>query len=220
MMQNLEERITACEQDNARLRRQLSWQNKLWLMGALLIGGSSAVAGIGLKQMVFDSVKAREVVVVDANGTVRARLGGDLPDAILANGRVAKRGSKASGLIIYDEQGIERGGYVTQDTGSNAMLTLDSKHRQSALFVAGPSEGQASALRLWTKDSSIELRSDDNGSRLSVGDKNRVQLQQPAVSLSPESCTEYQKIEKEHPGKQYCQSRFTDSACNACLGNG
>lgn len=216
-MKSLEERVQLCEQEIVRLRKQLGRQNKLWVVCLLLAIGGGAIAGGSLRQEVFDSVKAWEVIVVDSTGTVRARLGGDLPDAVLAHGSVAKRGSKASGLIIYGEQGIERGGYVTQDEGSNAMLTLDSKSRQSALFVAGPGESQASALRLWTKDSSIELRSDQNGSRFSIADQLGVNYQQPEVGLLPENCAEYKKVEQPNLGKQYCKGCFTEHACNACL---
>lgn len=216
-MSTLEERVRLCEHENARLRRQLSWQNRLWLVAALLAAGSTAIAGISVKEALFDSVRTREITVVDAKGIVRARLGGDLPDAVMANGHVAKRGSKAAGLIIYDEEGIERGGYVTMEEGSNAMLTLDSKFRQAALFVAGPGEGQASALRLWTKGSAIEMRADGSGSRLSISDPGGVTTQQPAVQLSPDACIEYKKLEVQYPGKHTCQSRFTDSACHACL---
>lgn len=217
-MKSLEERIHICEQENARLRKQLGRQNGWWLAALLLAAGGGAIASSTMKQVAFESIRAKEVIVVDANGTVRGRLGGDLPDAVMANGHIAKRGSKAAGLMIYDEQGIERGGYVTQDTGSNAMLTLDSKYRQAALFVAGPDEDQASALRLWTKNGSIELRSDDNGSRLSVADKHGVQYQQPVLSLLPDTCVDYKKLEQQYPGKQICQARFTESACKACFG--
>jgi hypothetical protein len=214
---NLEDRVLICERDNAQLRRRLASQNRAWLASLLVVAASGAVAGISLNNAVFDSVKAKEVVVIDAKGIVRARLGGDLPDAVMANGRVARRGSKAAGMIIYDEEGIERGGYVTQDEGSNAMLTLDSKFRQAALFVAGPGETQASAMRLWSQGSAIELRSDANGSRLSVADAGAVTSQHPVVSLRPETCTDYKALEKQHPGKGVCRSRFTESACTACL---
>jgi hypothetical protein len=216
-MIDLEARIEACERDNARLRTQLRRQNRGWMIGALLLAGSGAIAGSSLKDAVFDSVRAKEVVIVDAKGTVRARLSGDVPDAVMANGHVSKRGTKASGLIIYDEQGIERGGYVTTDSESNAMLTLDSKYHMAALFVAGPEEAPASAMRLYTKDSSIEMRSDDNGSRLSIADKNGVTWQQPAVSLSPATCIDYKKIEQKYPGQRVCQGRFTEAACSACF---
>jgi hypothetical protein len=37
---------------------------------------------------------------------------------------------------------------VTEDKGSDAMLTLDSRFHQAALCVAGPGKDQASALQL------------------------------------------------------------------------
>lgn len=216
-MSTLEERVRICELDNARLRRQLTWQNRLWLAGVLVVAASGAIANISLKDALFDSVRTKEITVVDAKGIVRARLGGDLPDAVMANGHVAKRGSRAAGLIIYDEEGGERGGYVTQDEGSNAMLTLDSKYRQSVLLVAGPSEGQASALRLWTNGGSIEMRADEKGSRLSTADQTGVTTQQPVINLTPEACTEQKRLAQQHPGKRVCQARFTDAVCQACL---
>jgi len=217
---SIEQRLLACEQENVRLRKRLNRQNGLWVAGLLLLAGGGAVAGANLKNAIFDSVRAREVVVVDAKGIVRARLGGDLPDAVMAGGHVAKRGSKAGGLIIYDEEGIERGGYVTMDEGSNAMITLDSKHRMAALMVAGPDPSQDSALTLITRDGGIELRSDGNGSRLSVRDKAGLTYQQPAIAaLSPASCINYKELELKYPGQRSCQARFSEAACKACLGD-
>jgi len=217
-LNSIEDRVLACERENARLRKRIARQNNLLVIGLLLIAGGGAIAGTSIKTAIFDTIKAKEVVVVDANGIVRARLGGDLPDAVMAGGRVSKRGTKAAGLIIYDEEGIERGGYATLDTGSNAVLTLDSKYRQAALFVAGPSQEQSSALRLWTQGSAIELRSDSNGSRLSASDKSGLTFQQPSIAtLPPSTCIEYKDLEHKYPGERACQSRFTDAACNACL---
>lgn len=218
-MTDLEKRIQMCELENSFLRKKINRQNKFWSVAFLLALGGGAVASVGLKQETFESVTAKEIVVVDSAGIVRARLGGDLPDGVMANGHVAKRGSKAGGLIIYDEEGIERGGYVTQDQGSNAMLTLDSKYRQLALFVAGPGEkSEASALRLWNKGGSIELRSDASGPRLTIADSKKVKIQQPEVSPSRDICAEYKKAESPGLGRQYCEGRFTEAACNVCLG--
>jgi hypothetical protein len=215
---HLEQRILACERENARLRKKINRQNGLWMLGLLLALGGGAIAGNSIKNAVFDSVKAREVVVVDGKGVIRARLGGDLPDAVMAGGRVSRRGSKAAGVMLYDEEGIERGGYVTQDEGSNVMLTLDSKFRQAALFVAGPDQSQASAMKLWTADSSVELRSDSNGSRLSVADKAGVTHQQPVIApLSAATCAQQKEYERKYPGERVCRSRYTEAACGACL---
>lgn len=216
-LKSFEDRLLACEQENTRLRKRIARQNIVWLSGLLLLAGGAAVASTTIKTAIFDSVRAKEIVVVDAKGIVRARMSGDMPDAVFPGGRVAKRGSKAGGFMIYDEEGIERGGYVTMDEGSNAMLTLDSKTHQSALFVAGPDASQASALRLWAKEGAIEMRSDSSGPRLSVSDKTGVIMQQPSVALSPAACTSYKEIEREHPGARACQGRFTEAACNVCL---
>lgn len=213
MQNGIEERVLACESENAKLRRIVFRQNVLWLIALLLIVGHAII-----KNPTPSFIKAREIAVVDAKGVVRARLSGDLPDGVMAGGRVSKRGSKAAGLIIYDEEGIERGGYVTQDEGSNAMLTLDSKYKQAALFVAGPDQPQTSALKLWTQGGAIELRSDSDGSRISVFDKSGVTFQQPVIAtLSAPTCKAFKELEQEHPGKRICQSRFSDIACKACL---
>jgi hypothetical protein len=217
VMANIEERLLACETENQRLRKSLHRQGVL-LAVATLLAAAGAISAAAAKGSIFGSIRATEVAIVDAKGVVRARLGGDLPDAVALDGRVMKRGSKAAGLIIYDEQGLERGGYVTQDEGSNAMLTLDSKYRQAVLLVAAPDKEQVSALKLWTPESAIELRSDSDGSRLSASDKNMVTVQQPVVSPLPAAtCARYKTLELEHPNEHICQSRFTDPACRACL---
>jgi len=100
------------------------------------------------------------------------------------------------------------------------MLTLDSKYRQAALFVAGPDKNQVSALKLWTQGSAIELRSDSDGSRISASDKSGVTFQQPVIAaLSPSTCQDFKELETKYPHERICQSRFTDSACRACLDN-
>lgn len=218
MTKSIEERLAAVEQENTRLRKRMTRQNAAWLFSVLALAGGVAMAGVAVKDAVFGSIKAREVVVVDGKGTIRARLGGDVPDGVMAGGHVSKRGTKASGLIIYDEEGIERGGYVTADEGSNAMITLDSKHRMAAIMVAGPDQSQTAALSLITRGSVLDLRADDNGSRMTMSDKEGVKFQQPAIAmLAPATCMSYREIEKKEPGKRWCQKRYTDAACQACL---
>jgi len=215
---SIEERLAAVEQENASLRKRIGRQNAAWLFSVLALVGGVAVAGVAVKDAVFGTIKARELVVVDAKGTIRARVGGDLPNAVMAGGRVSDRGTKAAGMIIYDEEGIERGGYITADNGSNAMITLDSKHKMSAIMVAGPDQEQAVALSLITKSGAMEMRGDENGMRLTTSDKGGVKFQQPAIAtLAPDTCKMYQGYKKTEPGNRWCQKRFTDAACNACL---
>ena len=218
MTKSIEERLAAVEQENASLRKRIGRQNAAWLFSVLALVGGVAVAGVAAKDAVFDTIKAKELVVVDAKGTIRARVSGDMPDAVMAGGRVSKRGDKAAGFMLYDSEGIERGGYVTTDEGSNAMVTLDSKYRMTAIMVAGPDDSQAGALSLTTRSGAIEMRADSNGPRLTTTDKDGVKFQQPVIAaLSAESCTSFRDIEKKYPGARVCQKRFTDAACKVCL---
>ena len=75
-----------------------------------------------------DSLRVRELVVVDANGTPRVRIAAPLPDPIML-GKRSKRGDAVSGLLLYDAEGNERGGYVTGDEGRDVALTLDEINR-------------------------------------------------------------------------------------------
>ena len=74
-----------------------------------------------------ESLQVREIVVVDANGTPRVRIAAPLPDPIML-GKRSKRGGDVSGVLLYDAEGNERGGYVT-DEERNVALTLDEINR-------------------------------------------------------------------------------------------
>ncbi len=76
----------------------------------------------------MDSLTVRQVVVLDPSGTPRAVLGAPLPEPIMMGKRFRRRGD-VSGLMLYDSEGNERGGYVTGDSGRGAALTLDEINR-------------------------------------------------------------------------------------------
>lgn len=48
-MHTLEDRIQVCEQESARLRKQISRQNKIWLIALLLATGGGAIASGSVK---------------------------------------------------------------------------------------------------------------------------------------------------------------------------
>ena len=66
---------------------------------------------------VFDSIRARQISIVDENGTVRLLLGEDA--------RATERRGRLSGLMVFDELGNERGGFGTFDDLS-VVLALDA----------------------------------------------------------------------------------------------
>ena len=166
----------------------------------------------------IERLRVRELAVVDAKGVVRARLGGSLPDAVIA-GRRMPRGEQAAGLLLYDDTGQERGGYVTWEPSGNVGLTLDTRREQVALFAADPEAG--CALRLWNGDDSIELRAgDDAGPRWTVAVDGEVLLQEPSVQVSGEACDAYHRALETMTLDEVlriCRQRFSAEACRACL---
>src|SRR6266536_1653407 len=77
-------------------------------------------------------LRVRSLVVTDKSGHERVRLGAPLPDPII-NGVRRKRSGVVSGLIILDEKGNERGGFVTADQSGKAFFGLDSEDQQQVL---------------------------------------------------------------------------------------
>jgi hypothetical protein len=162
------------------------------------------------------SLRVSELVVVDPKGVERVRIGGDLPDATI-NGKRVPRGEKAAGVLLYDATGQERSGYVTWESG-NVGLTLDTRKGQVALFAAGL---EGSALSMWHGKDSIELRSDEDGSRITAVQEGRIVSQQPGtIKMASGTCDDYRGARARVSADQVmrdCQRRFTESACRACL---
>lgn len=104
----------------------------------------AAVIGVVLSWAVPDAfaqtqrtdeiLTVRGLVVVDERGVERVRIGAPLPDPIKEGTRVPRQGVVA-GMLIFDADGDERGGYVTNARG-DAFLTLDAKKGQQAIFIA------------------------------------------------------------------------------------
>lgn len=202
--------------------RRLMWMVRVqWivlavLLSAFIYGFTAARDKSGAETI--DCIRVKELVVIDEKGVERVRIGGELPDAVVA-GKTIPRGEKAAGVLLYDGSGQERGGYVTWEPSGNVGLTLDSRNRQAALFVAGVEGG--SALKLWDGEDLIELRSDDEGSRLTAVKDGQIVVQEPAVDkLSDEACAAYQEALSSYTLEeviQACRQRYSEAACRACL---
>ncbi|MFT3805507.1 hypothetical protein [Arenimonas sp.] len=213
MVTEIAQRLASCETSQRRLRA-------LFVLQTLLLACCIVFIAIGQANASrpAESMRLKELVIVDADGVPRVRISGDVPDAVV-QGRVVPRGDKAAGVILYDDTGQERGGYVTFDASGNVALTLDTRQRQATLFVAGPDTG--SALALWHGKDKIELRSDGEGSRLTTVQAGRVIEQRPEVArIDAEGCGEYRKSLGQFGRDEvlgFCRQRYTDTACNACM---
>ncbi|MDI9257908.1 hypothetical protein [Flavobacterium sedimenticola] len=121
-------------------------------------------------------LKVRGIVIVDSLGIERAILGAHIPEPNFANGhRIAARGKggSISGLMLYDHEGQERGGYVTDDGFGNVFLTLDSKTNQQVLLIAEPQGG--AAFKMWDRgDNSIHLNVTKEASNLEIIEKGKL----------------------------------------------
>ncbi len=106
------------------------------------------------------TLRVRELSVVDEHGVERVLIAAPLPDPMIM-GQRRKRGGVVSGIIIADQTGTERGGYVTADGYANAFLTLDSPGSQTVLLLAEP-DG-STMFRLWNQDkASVSMGVADN----------------------------------------------------------
>lgn len=106
-------------------------------------------------------LRVRQLVVVDEKGTERVRIGAPLPD--ISHGKPFKRDGVMAGVLLYDAEGYERGGYVTSNGYANAMLTLDDQHRQHLLFLTEPTGD--TTLRLFDRaGNKAEMALDADGS--------------------------------------------------------
>jgi hypothetical protein len=190
----------------------------LYLMLGGFGGGKLVLAGE------VDTLRVREVIVVDSNGIERVRLGTRLPDAII-NGERVHRGEQAAGLLLYDDTGQERGGYVTFSPSRTVALTLDTRKRQVALFAADADDG--AVARLNSGSDWVELRTGGDGTRLSVGQSGKLSVQLPPMSAAEiaASCNafkaELDKLPQRPPDKvllEACMQRMPEKVCRECLG--
>ena len=139
-------KIDELQQEIVRLQRG---QKRIWLASATLMATVIAVAGAGW--MGRNTVQAsttdkdgvlhlRGLVIDDAAGHERLRLGAPLPDPMIHGVRMHRQGP-ISGMIIDDANGNERGSFVTDDKHAEAFMSLDAAAEQQVLFLANPDGG-------------------------------------------------------------------------------
>lgn len=149
-----------------------------------ILVGINALVSLGLVIYIINShkleidlsneiLKVKGLVVTDSTGTERVIIGTHLPPAQSFGYRFYRGDhSGVSGVMIYDHEGQERGGYVTDDSYGNAFFTLDSKISQRVLFIAEP-QG-AATLKMWGKNGNeLNLGTSDDGSWLEVSDNGK-----------------------------------------------
>lgn len=223
----LDARLAACERQIRHLRRALGLTTSLLGCAGLLAMTGFAGRGRGATQPpVVDSLQVRQLLVVDDAGTVRARVGGNLPDAVY-QGRRVRRGDQAAGVLLYDKEGLERGGYVTFDRSGVVALTLDNRGQQVAIFGADSTPGAGATARLWRGRDWVEMKVDQAGPHFTAGRDNAVAFMQPAMTDADGQamCTELKgEVAQVKPAPptsavlEACKAHAPDGVCRKCLG--
>jgi hypothetical protein len=127
-------------------------------------------------------LRVRGLAVVDENGTERVRIGAPLPEPLIL-GKRFPRGGDVSGVMLYDDEGNERGGYVTSDGYPNVFFTLDGLGKQHVLFLAEP-QGDT-ALWLWNGENAFRLSVGEDGAGLKISSNGETIFETPKAK--PES---------------------------------
>lgn len=136
---NVARAIADLRRESRRLRRAMVGIVALigLAIGAQWMGHASRLVAADKSSPVLtlpDSIlRVRGLIVVDRRGTERVWIGAPLPDPVLL-GQRSKRGDPVSGILIFDAEGNERGGYVTGDSTRDAALTLDEVGRAAVVL--------------------------------------------------------------------------------------
>jgi hypothetical protein len=154
-MSDLEARFNSLEIRHKRM----VWG--FWMLAAILLAGIVVLrekpAAASAAENPGAILRVKGLVIVDQNGTERVWIGAPLPGQVV-NGKREQRPSRQAGIVLYDDKGIERSGYVTDDKSGNVFLSLDDRNKQEAVFVADAEHG--TSLRLWYEKDSAEIRVD------------------------------------------------------------
>jgi len=213
-MDHLQERLVRCERRN----RWLVTVSVLQFV-ILAVAGCVTTSHGTAPPAPLQSLRVRELVVVDDHGVERVRIGSNLPDPVIRGKRVS-RGDPATGVMLYDRTGQERGGYITFERGNQIALTLDNTDVQSALFVAPPEGG--SALRLWRGKDELTFRADEDGPLITAVENGRVTYQEPPIAAPEKTsmCEELRGAKGKASDAEImaaCRRATTEAACRACL---
>lgn len=89
-----------------------------------------------LDTQVMNTLRVHRLIVVDDNGVDRVLLGAPVPDPVI-NGKTHARRSPASGILLFDRDGQERGGFNTFEDGSVALAIDHQKggHEAAGMYV-------------------------------------------------------------------------------------
>lgn len=176
---SIEKEIAEVKSQNRRLANAVRALGVLWCLTVICtiiqIRGGKAEAAVG---GISDILRTRTLIVVDEHGTERVRIAAPLPEPVIL-GEIKKRDDSIAGILLYDKLGNERGGYITDNSVGNALLTLDSNTGQEVTLVAYPKGGAEFGINDDQKNS-IALSVLEKGPKLQLRLRGKVIFEQPS----------------------------------------
>jgi hypothetical protein len=142
--QEIEQRIRLLERQNKILAGALVSVIGLCFAAALFWFGLAnprpAEAQIPISQT-LDSLRVRQITIVDEKGTERIYIGSPVPDAMTADGKRVKRQKPSTGIVFNNVRGEEMSGWgVFDDESQNLCFDYKGAERL-CLLQAGERAG-------------------------------------------------------------------------------
>lgn len=101
-------------------------------------------------------LEARGLIVRDASGVSRVEIGAPVNGPMVL-GKRGERVAPAAGILLNGPDGNERGGYLTVDTGDEAVLTLDGAGDGSEVFKVVANEEAGASLFVIHQNGSVAM---------------------------------------------------------------
>jgi hypothetical protein len=175
---------------------------------AVLTASSFNASGAEPAAKVTDHITARRIDIVDDKGVVRMILAAPTPDPVVG-GKVYKRAFPVAGMVLFDANGDERGGYGVADIpGSAVVLAVDHTNGDAMGWRVMP-DGSIS----FVMNSRAPVAVDANGKTKAALGQTRAQLTvgaDGAPSLSLNDKDEHPRIRLAITAEGYGALEFLD----------
>jgi len=147
------------------LQKQIT-RLKIALVALLALNGFVLLSAFGKNQSKkqFDEIDAKRINLVEENGKISMVIANKkrLPDAI-TNGRVLadSKGQRGPGIIMYNEEGDENGGYLFGNWGSHFSMDQFKQDQVVYMQVINGDKGEpVSTAGFWVTPRSKDFTSD------------------------------------------------------------
>lgn len=121
--------------------QQLERRVRALMVAVVLIPICTVAVTLAAQSSTGDTLRVRQLAVVDAQGRERVLIGAPLPDPVVRGVR-APRSGPISGIALVGPSGNERAGFATADRADGEVfIGLDSETRQETLFLVNAGGG-------------------------------------------------------------------------------